>query len=320
MRVNRRFLYAGVFLLAVGAVLVVADLNLVATPILLDALRLWPLALVALGVGIVVRRTQFGLGGGMLAAAVPGLVLGSALAATPRFVGDCGERGEASNVATRDGSFVGPASVSVTSGCGTLTIRTAPGTGWRFDATNTAGRTPVVEASAQALSIVENAQHDWRVLNGGRNTWDLTLPAGELSELSVTVEAGRSVVNLPGARLHSLALEANAGEFVVDASGASIAEIAAELNLGVLSIHLPEAADVTGSIEVGGGELQVCTSPGTGLRVRSHGTPFEVNVEGIEQDGSTWQSSDYATATHRADLDVEVDFGVIEINPIGGCK
>ena len=320
MRVNRRFLYAGVFLLAIGAVLVVADLNLVNTPILLDALRLWPLAIVAIGVGIVVRRTQFGLGGGMLAAAVPGLVLGSALAATPRFVGDCGERGEPSNVATRDGSFDGPASVSVTTACGTLTVTTAPGTGWRFDATNTAGRSPLINSSARSLSIEETEQDDWRVLNGGRNTWDLTLPTSELSELSVTVDAGRSRVNLPGAQLQSLALEANAGEFVVDASRASIADITANLNLGVLSIHLPEGADVTGSIEVGGGELQVCTSPGTGLRVTTRGTPHEVHVEGVEQDGSSWQNAEYRSATHRADIDVEVDFGVVEINPIGGCK
>ena len=44
IRVNRRFLYWGVVLSAIGGVLVAADLGAVDTPTLTDALRLWPLA------------------------------------------------------------------------------------------------------------------------------------------------------------------------------------------------------------------------------------------------------------------------------------
>ena len=76
MRINRRFLYAGVFLLAIGAVLVLADLGVFDATVLTNALRVfWPLAVIALGVGVVLRRTQFSLQSGLLAAALPGLVL-----------------------------------------------------------------------------------------------------------------------------------------------------------------------------------------------------------------------------------------------------
>ena len=76
MRVNRRFLYWGVFLVALGGVLVVVDLGAIAPAVIVDVLRLWPLALVAIGLGLVLRRTRFSVPGGMLAAAAPGLLLG----------------------------------------------------------------------------------------------------------------------------------------------------------------------------------------------------------------------------------------------------
>ena len=84
MRLNTTLLYTGVFLAAIGVALLAADLTPVATDVLIGALRLWPLALVAIGVGIALRRTRLSLASGMLAAAVPGLVLGAAMAATPR--------------------------------------------------------------------------------------------------------------------------------------------------------------------------------------------------------------------------------------------
>src|SRR5437773_7307474 len=120
MRVNHRCLYWGVFLVAIGGVLVVADLKVVDTGTLTDALRLWPLALVAAGVGLLLRRTPFSLPSGMLAAAVPGLILGGAFAAAPRFSIACGVHGTPGTIATQHGAFDGPATISVTNGCGSL--------------------------------------------------------------------------------------------------------------------------------------------------------------------------------------------------------
>src|SRR5206468_3411757 len=79
------------------------------TATLTDALRLWPLAIVAIGLSLVARRTRFSLPGGVLAAAVPGVVLGGALAVAPRFVGDCGARGEPPAAVRQQGTFDGPA-------------------------------------------------------------------------------------------------------------------------------------------------------------------------------------------------------------------
>jgi hypothetical protein len=319
MQVNRRFLYAGVFLLAIGAVLVLADLGVVDRATLTDALRLWPLAVIALGLGIVLRRTQLSLSSGLLAAAVPGLVLGGAFAVGPRFV-DCGAGNEPATVATEQGSFTGPATVSVTSGCGSLNVSTASGTGWQLKAGSTAGRAPVVRSSAQSLSINSSGEERWRFLTAGRNTLDLTLPAGDIAELSVVVNAERSQIRLPGARVGRLAVTANVSHVVVDATEGSVASLSAVVNVGSLSVHLPANSDLVGTLRVGGGELQVCSPPGVGLRVTSSGFPKEINVGGVHRGGSEWQSDDYASALHHADLRISANVAGVKINPIGGCR
>src|SRR6476646_1607843 len=113
MRVNRRFLYWGIFLVAIGGVLVAADVGGLDSGSIADGLRLWPVALVAIGVAIVVRRTRFSLPGGMLAAALPGLMIGGGLAIAPRIAVDCGTKGGAETAAAHDGVFDGPARVSI---------------------------------------------------------------------------------------------------------------------------------------------------------------------------------------------------------------
>ena len=152
MRVDRRFLYVGLFLMVIGTVLVAADLGLVDTAVLADIARLWPLALVALGAGIVLRRSQFSLPGGMFAAAIPGLVLGGALAMAPNVAGDCGDDAVPTAVASEQGTFEGPATVAVTKGCGTIQVHTASGNDWRLTG-NSAGTTEMIRSTARSLSI-----------------------------------------------------------------------------------------------------------------------------------------------------------------------
>ena len=92
MRVNRRFLFWGVLLVAIGGVLVAADLGAIDTSILADVIRLWPLAIIAIGVSVILRRTTFSLPAILAAALIPGLVVGAAFAVAPRFAGACGVR------------------------------------------------------------------------------------------------------------------------------------------------------------------------------------------------------------------------------------
>jgi hypothetical protein len=321
MKVRRSFIYAGLFLVALGGVLVTADLNAVDTAALTDVIRIWPLVPIAIGLGIVLRRTPAALPAGMLAAAVPGLVLGGAVAAVPRFGGDCGARGTPSVVAEQQGTFDGAGSVSVSVGCGSLTVHTAAGSGWAVAAGNTASRAPSIATDARSLSIDDWPGHRYDVLAAGRDAWDLTLPTTSLDALDVTTFANRSHLDLAGAQIGQLTIKADASDVIVDASAAaSLASLTAVLNVGQLAIHLPAAADLIGAFRIGGGGLQLCAPPDLGVRVTVRGLPREIHVGGLSQNGTDWQSANYASAAHRADLSITATFGTVEINPIGGCK
>jgi hypothetical protein len=320
MRLNRKFLYWGVFLVAVGAVLVAADVNGVDETSLADWLRLWPLAVVAIGVGIVLRRTRFNVAGGMLAAAVPGLVLGGAFALGPRIAVDCGAHGEPSTFITRDGTFNGPARVDVTTGCGSLEVTTAPGSGWLLDAGNTENREPSVDATATSLSIDSGRRSGWRGFGAGRDVWRLTLPTSEIDDLSLVVNAGEGDIDLAGAQLGRLGLTTNAGKTTLGLSDTSVSALSGTVNAGKLSIELPTSVDLTASVVVNAGALEVCVPDGVGLRVHHTGVFSGTSYNGLDQSGSNWQSPDYGSAAHRTDLTVTVNLGNVDINPIGGCK
>lgn len=320
MRIHRRFLYAGLFLIAAGGVLVAADLGAIDTTTLTGLLRLWPFAIIAIGLALVVRRTPYGLPGGMLAAALPGLVLGGALAVAPRFAADCGVAGDAAAEVTREvGRFDGSADVVVRTGCGSIDVHTEPGDAWQLAASNTAGRKPAITSTERSLRIDATGENGLEALDDGRDRWDLLLPTSEIEYLELIVNAGHGTVDLPDADLGRLVLTANASDVVVDASAASVDELSAVVNVGRLSIRLPAESDLTGSLRVGGGAVQICAPPDAGLRVTTRGVAEEVTVAGLRQTGAEWQSPDYDSAAHRADLTVHISVGAVEINPIGGC-
>ena len=100
MRVNRKLLFVGTFLLAIGGVIVAVQLDLIDTDALASALRLWPLAVVAIGAGIALRRTELGLPAGLTGALIPGLLIGGAVALAPSVPVDCVRR-ELAPVITR---------------------------------------------------------------------------------------------------------------------------------------------------------------------------------------------------------------------------
>jgi hypothetical protein len=320
MRVNRRLLYWGVVLLAIGGVLVAADLTAVDTATLTDLVRLWPLAIVAIGLSLVLGRTRVELPAMLVAALIPGLVVGAAFAVAPRFAGDCGARGGATTIAAQHGTFDGPASVSIRSGCGVLNVATAPGAGWAFKAASTSTRSPSIEATSTSLDVGASGK-GLNLLDAGRDAWNLTLPQSDMSDVALVVTTGDGHVDLAGARIGALTVTANAGRLVVDASdAASIRDLEGVVNVGAMTLSLPATSDIEGSLKVGAGKLDICTAPGLGLRVTTKDTGGNVSVAGLDQIGSDWQSPDYATAAHRANFDVHVTFGAVDINPIGGCK
>jgi hypothetical protein len=321
MAINRRFLYAGLFLVALGGVLVAVDLASVDTGLLSSALRLWPVALIALGAGIALRRSRYALVAGVLGAMLPGLVLGGGLAVAPRYPGDCGTRDELAQTASQSGSFTGAADASLGLSCGSIMVTTTPGDAWQLTAESTTGRPPAVVASERSLRVASIGHEDWEWLDEGRDALRVSLPAAELVHLSMDVNAGRANVSLPGARIEALTVTGNGAEIEIDATdAAALSELSATLNFGLLSVDLPARSSVSGAIRIAAGQLNLCMQPGDGLRLDIVGSAREVRVGGLRYDERIFESDGYALAQHRTDLSVRINFGTIEINPIGGCK
>src|SRR4026207_571082 len=118
MAINRRFLYTGLFLVALGGVVGALAVAEVAAPALPGVLRRWPVALVAIGAGIVLRRSRYALVAGILASLIPGLVLGGGLAIAPEYASDCGTHGDVIGNITDQGTLADGADVDVNVDCG----------------------------------------------------------------------------------------------------------------------------------------------------------------------------------------------------------
>jgi hypothetical protein len=318
MAINRRFLYAGLFLVALGGVLVAVDLSTVDTSALAGVLRVWPVALIAIGVAIVARRSRYALVAGIIASLLPGLVLGGGLAVAPKAASECGGGRELATNVSNQGSLVDGASVDINVGCGSLTVDARPGSDWAVMSRASGGRAPVIDATAKQLFVRSSGGDSW--FDADRQQLAVSLPTSRLNALALQLDAGKSTLSLGGTDVGRLDVVGNAASISIDATEAKIETLHANLNLGLLSVKLPQGSSLTGSFDVSAGELRICVPSSLGVHVDVSGNPREVRINGLEAHGSVWENEGYATATNKADFDVHVDFGSVLINPIGGCK
>jgi len=319
MTVRRRFLYLGVFLVAAGGVALAALGNVVEDGALAQALRLWPFVLVALGAGLVLRHTRFALASGVLAAVMPGLLLGGLLVRVPRLAPDCGGA-QPGGVATRQGRFDGPASVDLRLACGDLTVTTAPGNGWQLEAGDPAGTSVSIDDAANRLSVTSSGQ--WRAFASTRagDTWKLSLPAATTIDLTAEVDAGRGRFDLAGAQLGNVQLAVNAGDARVDLSTATVGHLSMTVNAASATLLLPANGDLSARLSVSAGSLRLCSTGALGVRIHATAALASTTFTGLLHDGDAWQSPGYTTAMNHADLAISTTLGSVELNPAGGCE
>jgi hypothetical protein len=319
MKVNRRFLNWGVFLLAAGGVMLVAQGNAVNNETVAQALRLWPIAVIAVGVGLLLRRTRLGLPAGMLAAAMPGLLLGGLVVAAPQMVPGCSGV-EPASFETRQGTFGGAASVDLRFACGELSVTTVPGNGWRLEAGDGSGAAAAVDASADRLTVASSDRdHPFRFTRRG-DDWRLSLPTAGTLDLDTEIDAGRGQFDLAGARLGSLRLAVNAGEARVALDQATVAQLSMSVNAASASVRLPATGNLSADFSVNAGSLRICAPSEVGLRIHQDGVLSTTSYPGLVRSGDTWESPGYSIAINHADVTISVNVGSVDVNPMGGCQ
>ncbi|MEO8468616.1 MAG: hypothetical protein ABI573_02985 [Chloroflexota bacterium] len=318
MHVNRKTLYLGVFLVAAGGLTLIArgeDAGATAA----RALGLWPLAIIAIGGALILRGTRLALPAGVLAAALPGLLFGSAAIATPAFNVNCGQ-GNPTSLLNHTGTFDGPASVDMTMSCGTVTLTTRPGSSWDAQTKGDSAHPANVTASGSRLSIGSAGR---RVGLGDKwigDTWAVVLPTDVALDVSTTVNAGKADIDLSNATLGAVVMDINGGDLRLGLIGASIDRLSLDLNAAAASVLLPDGVNFTTSIDVNAGSVSVCVPAGLGLRIHQDVSLGDVKYAGATRTQDVWETPGYASAPNHADVTISVNVGSVDIAPEGGCK
>ena len=316
--INRTALFVGVSLAVAGTVMLVGLADTTAGDAISQVLRLWPLAIIALGVGLLVRRTRFALLGTVLAASTAGLLLGGVVVAAPNVDAMCGD-GDASAAAPQSGTFVGRATATLQLDCGDLTVAMVDGSGWVLQ-TQAGAVAPIVEASSDGLDVRSADQPWYRGFDKAGNDWQVSLPRAVVLDLATELNAGRGDLDLSGAAIGALEVDVNAGEARIDLTSATVETIDVEVNAGAATVLLPAGADLVGELDVAAGAIEICVPPGLGVRIQGDAEFGDTTFNGLVRVGDAWETPDHSTATHRADLSVSAQAGSVVVNPAGGCK
>ncbi len=317
--INRKFLYLGVFLVTTGAVVLAAQAGLITGDGFAQTLWLWPVALIAIGVALLLRRTRIGLAGGLIAAALPGLLLGGAVVAAPSVRFDC-QVNDPSSYTTRSGSFLGPSHVSVNLSCGEVEVNVAPGTEWQVRTGDTGGPAPTIGASGNRLSL-RSADRSGPFGFRGGDVWEMSLPGAQALDLSATVNAGHGRFVLAGAQLGDVDVQVNAGDAWVDLAGATARRLDVIANAGSATVVLPDADGLSVDIEANAGKVTVCVPNDLGVHlVRSVAVLGSTGTGGLTRTGDVWHNPANPSPTHHANVTLAANVGSVEITPEGGCR
>jgi hypothetical protein len=320
MRIDHGTLGWGVFLVVLGAVPLAVNQGWL--PADLRWWELWPLILVGIGIGILLRRGPFGWLGGLVVAATFGAIIGGGLSGAfilGGFSGGClGGTGDA--FPAQSGNLgSGSATVALDMGCGDLTVSTATGSSWTIGGSSDHGRAPIVHATSDTVSAKIDETGG---LFGARSKWTVTLPTAPQLALNVAQNAGSARLDLEGANLASADIHVNAGDGRIDLTGTSPASLSLDVNAGSARVQLPNAS-MTGDLTVNAGSISICTAPGTALRLRANDNitaGFNYDKRGLVRSGSTWTSPDYDSATVKIDLSTTANAGSFTLAPEEGCQ
>jgi hypothetical protein len=319
MRLNRNLLGWGAFFIALGLVPLAVQLGWVDRSVVAGLWQLWPLFLVAAGIGLILRRTRFEALGGILAATMAGLLLGGILTAGVSFGTACGPGGGAT-VAERSGTLQAGSGADLDISCGRLTVATSPGDTWKV-AWGPAGATePSIAASGASLRVrgPEGAVSVFPWSTG--SAWNVTLPQASVTRLGLQVNAGSATAPLDGLTLDALRVSVNAGDLRVDLGSARVATIDADVNVGTIRLGLPPAGPTSGRIGANLSSVVVCAAQGVPLRITVKPSLASVDLPGLTRVTENVYQSEGWTPGTGVDLRIEANLGSVKLERGGSCR
>ena len=322
MKINRGLLNWGVFLIVLAAVPLAVQLGYLSAADARSLLQWWPLLLIAIGIGLLLRFTPVAALGGVLTAATFGLLVGALLAGGVGGVSTACGAGDpaAGSLETHSGTFDGAsARLDLELTCVDLELDRQPGTEWTANVRQAGGRPPSIEAGRDQLTL----KSDGGVfLGGSRRYWAVVVPQTPDLSLGMTLNASAARIDLGGGQLSNVGATLNASDMHMDLGGALAdgASLGFTFNASSASLSLP-ATSLTGGMTLNAASLTLCTPPDAGVGIRYNGTLSSNNfaAAGLTANGDLWQTPGYDGATVRAELSISSNVSSITLHRTGGC-
>ncbi len=317
---RRGLLNWGIFLICLGAVPLAVQLNVIDRDMAASLLRLWPLILIGIGLGIMLRFSRAAALGGILTAATFGMLFGVFLAAGfPSFAAACSGDSNGTPI-TRTGTATGSMDLNVELTCGEMTVSRAAGGTWTVDVT-AGDETPTIESSGSSLRLRSVTGARWPLGTDTREAWHVTVPAETSLTGNITVNAAKIVATLGNGPVGAINVTYNAADGRLDFGGASAATLNGTLNASTIGVILPDGSFIA-NVTINASTLNLCSAADTGLRITYDDTLSSNNFAGLglTQSGKTWQSANYSTATSRAEIHITANVSTTNLNPAGGCQ
>ena len=328
MSVDRRLVNLGIFLLVLGAVPLAVSQGWVARDTISRAWDLWPLILIGLGVGLILRRTPFHFVGGLLVAATFGTMFGSVLASGFSLSAlGCTNAASATDpsLLDRHGTFSGEtANVVLDATCASVSVVPATGAGWGVTVNGTEGSRPSLDQAADRIDVRSpDRAIGFPFTDGRRSRWNVTLGPGAVYAIDLNLNAGDVRLDLGGLRVDTLTAQGNAiGTSRLLLHDATVSRLDLQVNAGDLKVDLPASANLTGNIQANAASIALCADPGIGIRLRNASTVTGDNfaAAGLLRSGATWESPGISAAAHVVDLAIEGAAANFRLNPSEGCR
>lgn len=327
MRIDRSLLGWGVFLVALGGVPLAVQQGWVDESIASDLWRLWPLVLVGIGLGLILRWTPLAWLGGAMVAATFGLIFGAVLAGGFQGVGSaCVGLGSGQAVTTEDdGPVVGDDfTLQLELTCGELDVARTAASGWTLSAEHAADAPPLVDATDASLRITQGGDTALAVFTQqDRTAWDVTVPTQARLTVGVTVNASEASLDLGAGPISNVDATINFGDMTLDlgeATTPSPATLSLTANFGSAELALPDGA-MLAQVTQSFGSLAICVPESAALRVtlESTASSHDLVASGLQQVGEAWQTTDFAAADDRIDLSITMSFASVTLERPEAC-
>jgi hypothetical protein len=345
MRINRGLLNWGVFLIALGGIPLAVDQGWLESDIASDLGQLWPLILVGIGLGLILRWTPLSWFGGALVAATFGVILGAAAVslrdnelgniqgiipavASTACAGD--EVGEATTseggIATAD-DF----SAEVTLSCGELQLDRATGATWSLEAQHDAEDPPQIEQTERegmtaGIEIGQDPDYGMVFLGGrSQSRWDLDVPAEAALRIGTTLNAASATIVPGSGPITRVDGTWNASEATIDLADATweaAASLGLTLNASDGRLALP-AGNVLADITLNASSLEICVPESAALEIDYTSVlgSDDLDSSGLDEVGSgRWATPAAADADGRVVLSITNTVSSLSIERPEACS